>query len=106
MLKNNQQSLKEQNKALEKFFESNALKDKTIGNNNYNTYKESMEAVGMLIDKEDLDISKLRYNDDLEYIEAKEELLGIYGTRAGASVESVLITTLKQVIRELKKKGE
>lgn len=106
MLKDNMQSLKEQNMALREFFKSKALKDRTIGNNNYNTYKESMEALGMLIDKEDLDISKLRYNDDLEYIEAKEELLGIYDNRAGASVESVLITTLKQVIRELKKKGE
>ena len=106
MLKNNEQSLKEQNKALEVFFKSKALKDRTIGNNNYNTYKESMEALQMLIDKEDLDISKLRYGDDLEYIDAIEEFLGIYGNRAGGSVESMLITTLKQVIRELKKKGE
>jgi aspartyl/asparaginyl-tRNA synthetase len=106
MLKNNEQSLKEQNKAFEEFFKSKALKDRTIGNNNYNTYKESMEALQMLIDKEDLDISKLRYGDDLEYIDAKEEFLGIYGNRAGGSVESMLITTLKQVIRELKKKGE
>jgi len=110
MLKNNMQSLKEQNKALEEFFQSKALKDRTIGNNNSNTYKESMEALHMLIDEEDLDISKLRYDDELEYIKAKEEILEEYGNRAGVSFpadeENILIVTLKQVISELKKKGE
>jgi len=104
MLKNNEQSLKEQNKALREFFQLDALKDRTIGNNNSNTYKESMEALYMLIDKEDLDISKLRYDDELEYIKLKEEFLEESGYRMGA--ENMLIVTLKQVIRELKKKED
>jgi len=105
MVKDNMQSLKEQNKALREFFQSDALSDRTIVNNNSNTYKESMEALEMLIDKEDLDIYKLRYDDELEYIKLKEELLEEYNNSQGG-IGSYLITVLKEVIRELKKKGE
>ena len=110
MLKNNEQSLKEQNKALREFFQLDALKDRTIGNNNSNTYKESMEALYMLIDKVNLDISKLGYDDELEYIKLKEEFLEEVGNRMSAiwpsRAENQLTGTLKHVIKELKKKGE